>query len=67
MHLRFGETESAFDYMMATHEYLEQHGKLLAFYSDKHGIFRVNMSISGSRSVARCAHCSFTLMMQRAG
>ncbi|SQC92220.1 Integrase core domain [Cedecea neteri] len=42
MHLRFGETESAFDYMMATREYLEQHGKPLAFYSDKHGIFRVN-------------------------
>lgn len=32
MHLRFGETESAFDYMMATREYLEQHGKPLAFY-----------------------------------
>ncbi len=42
MHLRFGETESAFDYMMATRAYLEQHGKPLAFYSDKHGIFRVN-------------------------
>ncbi|HDI6328714.1 TPA: hypothetical protein POA47_004046 [Escherichia coli] len=42
MHLRFGEIESAFDYMMATREYLEQHGKPLAFYSDKHGIFRVN-------------------------
>jgi len=42
MHLRFGETESAFDYMMATREYLDQHGKPLAFYSDKHGIFRVN-------------------------
>lgn len=42
MHLRFGETESAFDYMMATREYLELHGKPLAFYSDKHGIFRVN-------------------------
>ena len=35
MHLRFGETESAFDYMMATREYLEQHGKPLAFSSDK--------------------------------
>ncbi|MEG9130687.1 ISNCY family transposase, partial [Acinetobacter baumannii] len=29
MHLRFGETESAFDYMMATRAYLEQHGKPL--------------------------------------
>lgn len=27
---------------MATREYLEQHGKPLVFYSDKHGIFRVN-------------------------
>ena len=39
MHLRFGETESAFDYMLATREYVEKHGKPLAFYSDKHGIF----------------------------
>ncbi|ENN8379095.1 ISNCY family transposase, partial [Providencia rettgeri] len=42
MHLRFGETESAFDYMLATREYIEKHGKPLAFYSDKHGVFRVN-------------------------
>ncbi len=42
MHLRFGETESAFDYMIATREYIDKHGKPLAFYSDKHGIFRVN-------------------------
>lgn len=28
--------------MMATREYLEQHGKPNAFHSDKHGIFRVN-------------------------
>ncbi|GAL03586.1 transposase [Photobacterium aphoticum] len=29
MNLRFSETESAFDYMEATREYLEQHGKTL--------------------------------------
>ncbi|MGV4199098.1 ISNCY family transposase [Citrobacter murliniae] len=49
MHLRFGETESAFDYMIATREYIETHGKPLAFYSDKHGIFRVNHA-AGSKS-----------------
>ncbi|EKL1616646.1 ISNCY family transposase, partial [Salmonella enterica] len=49
MHLRFGETESAFDYMLATREYIEKHGKPLAFYSDKHGIFRVNHA-GGSKS-----------------
>ena len=42
MNLRFSETESAFDYMVATREYLNHHGKPSAFYSDKHSIFRVN-------------------------
>ena len=42
MHLRFVETESTFDYFQATREYLEAHGKPVAFYSDKHGVFRVN-------------------------
>ena len=41
-HLRFCETESAFDYMISTRAYIEQHGKPLAFYSDKHSVFRVN-------------------------
>jgi len=42
MQLRFATSESAFDYFRATRAYLEQHGKPVAFYSDKHGIFRVN-------------------------
>ena len=42
MHLKFVETESTFDYFEATREYLEAHGKSVAFYSDKHGVFRVN-------------------------
>ncbi len=37
MHLKFVETESTFDYFQATREYLEAHGKPVAFYSDKHG------------------------------
>lgn len=44
MHLRFCETESAFDYMMATREYLDKHGKPVAFYSDKHAVFRVSQA-----------------------
>ena len=40
MNLRFSETESAFDYMVATREYLEQHGKPTAFYSDRHAVER---------------------------
>jgi hypothetical protein len=42
MHLQFVETESTFDYFNATRAYLERHGKPVAFYSDKHGVFRVN-------------------------
>jgi hypothetical protein len=42
MQLRFVISESAFDYFRATRDYLEAHGKPVAFYSDKHGIFRVN-------------------------
>lgn len=42
MNLRFSETESAFDYMVATREYLEQHGKPTAFYSDQHAVFHVS-------------------------
>src|SRR3954466_626167 len=42
MHLRFVPPESTFDYFEATRAYLQRHGKPVAFYSDKHGVFRVN-------------------------
>jgi len=42
MQVRFVASESAFDYFRTTRGYLEQHGKPVALYSDKHGIFRVN-------------------------
>jgi hypothetical protein len=42
MQLRFVASESAFDYFRTTRTYVEEHGKPVAFYSDKHGIFRVN-------------------------
>lgn len=44
MHLRFCETESAFDYMLATREYIDKHGKPVAFYCDKHAVFRVSQA-----------------------
>ena len=40
LHLRFAGSENTFDYFHATKAYLEQWGKPLAFYSDKHGVFR---------------------------
>ncbi|WP_293371215.1 ISNCY family transposase, partial [Phenylobacterium sp.] len=42
MHLQFAQTESTFSYFSAARAYLETHGKPIAFYSDKHSVFRVN-------------------------
>ena len=42
MHLQFVESESTFAYFNAARAYLEAWGKPVAFYSDKHGVFRVN-------------------------
>lgn len=48
--LFFTPAETTFSYFAATRRYLIQHGKPLAFYSDKHGIFRINAeaAVSGS-------------------
>jgi len=40
--LWFVPDETTFAYFEATRHYLERYGKPMAFYSDKHGIFRVN-------------------------
>jgi hypothetical protein len=42
MHLQFVQSESTFAYFNATQRYLEQHGKPIAFYTDKHAVFKVN-------------------------
>jgi hypothetical protein len=52
MHLQFVASESTpvqprgrlFAYFHATRAYLEAWGKPVAFYSDKHGVFRVNQT-----------------------
>jgi transposase len=40
MMLHFTATESTFSYFEATRAYIEQHGKPMAFYSDKASVFR---------------------------
>jgi hypothetical protein len=50
MELRFVKSESAFDYFASTRAYLERQGKPVAFYSDKHSIFRVNHEGSTGRA-----------------
>lgn len=42
MHLEFVLVESALGYFQALLKYILKHGRPLAFYCDKHGIFRVN-------------------------
>jgi hypothetical protein len=48
MHLKMTETENTFSYMEATREYIETHGKPVAFYSDKYSVFR-NVNASAAR------------------
>jgi hypothetical protein len=50
MELYFTPQESMFSYSAAVRRYIAQHGKPVAFYSDKHGIFRVNVknALSGT-------------------
>jgi transposase len=45
--LLFVEQESFFSYAQIVKPYLERFGKPVAFYSDKHGIFRVNLPSVG--------------------
>jgi len=45
--LRFAVNESFFSYSEAADGYFRQHGKPVAFYSDKHSIFRVNQPSLG--------------------
>lgn len=42
LELRFVPSESTFDYFISTKRYLRRYGKPVAFYSDKHSVFRVN-------------------------
>jgi transposase len=43
MHLSFVDAETTFNYFAAVRAYVLEHGKPRAFYSDKLGVFRVNM------------------------
>jgi transposase len=48
--LLFVESESFFSYCRAADGYFTRYGKPGAFYSDKHGIFRVNQASAGQES-----------------
>jgi len=46
--LQFVDRESFFSYAQAAENYFKRYGKPIAFYSDKHGIFRVNQPSAGT-------------------
>lgn len=48
--LEFALSETTSAYFQATRRYIELYGKPLAFYSDKHGVFRVNTTKNHSSS-----------------
>jgi hypothetical protein len=60
LELRFVPSESTFDYFLSTKRYLRRYGKPVAFYSDKHSIFRVNrpgaLSGDGMTQFGRALH-----------
>jgi hypothetical protein len=50
LHLRFAKSENTFDYFQATKAYLQEWGKPIAFYSDKHGVFRTTHAFEKDRT-----------------
>lgn len=47
LHLELAISESTNAYFKACHAYFKTHGKPLAFYLDKHGVFRINTTKNG--------------------
>jgi transposase len=48
LQLQFVDNESFFSYARAAENYFKPHGKPIAFYNDKHGMFRANQASAGS-------------------
>ncbi len=53
MQLRFVPSESTSSYFEALQGYLENHGCPVAFYSDKHSVFRMNREAHGGQGMTQ--------------
>ena len=53
MQLRFVPSESTSSYFEALESYLENHGCPVAFYSDKHSVFRTNRDAAGGQGMTQ--------------
>ncbi len=58
------ESESTFSYMRATQAYIEQHGKPVAFYSDKHSAFRNNRATANGDGMSHLGRALETLNIE---
>ncbi|MDE3800103.1 ISNCY family transposase [Sinorhizobium meliloti] len=62
MQLRFVRSESAFSYFEALELYLKNHGAPVAFYSDKHSVFRVaKKDAKGGQGMTRFGRALYEL------
>ncbi len=66
MELLFVKSESTFSYFEATCHYIDKHGKPLALYSDKAGVFRVNNKhATGGEGHTQFGRATFPATAQR--
>lgn len=66
MQLRFVKSESTFSYFEALSLYLRQHGRPVAFYSDKHSVFRVaNQSAKSGHGMTQFGRALNELNIER--
>jgi transposase len=61
MELYFAPCESTHTYFLATQQYIKEHGKPIAFYSDKHSVFRVNANSSQDKIMTQFCHALYEL------
>ena len=63
--LRFADTETTFAYFAVVEEYLKEHGRPQAFYSDRHGIFQVNTGSEKETKLTQFGRAMKELDIQR--
>jgi transposase len=61
MALHFTASESTFSYFEATRAYIEQHGKPVAFYSDKYSVFRKTKTDQTGNNVTHFGRAMYEL------
>lgn len=64
MVLHMAPSESTYTYMIATEKYISQHGKPLAYYSDKHSVFHVSHETTKSKIMTQFGRALYELNIE---